>query len=60
MRKLVKPALCDPDNSVDLFDADRKNELGEMYCIAPAILLCTVRDHWGGYVMNYNKDLEIY
>lgn len=50
MRKYVKPASCDPKNSVSLFDADRKNEFGEMYCVAPAILQDRVDSYWADYV----------
>lgn len=51
MRKLIKPAYEDPDNSVDLFDADRKNEFGEKYCVAPAILLREADGIWNDYLM---------
>lgn len=51
MRKVVKPAHCDPENSVDLFDGDRKNEFGQMYCIAPGITSGEqVRNYWLGYI----------
>lgn len=50
MRKLIKPAHDDPDCSVDLFDADRQNPQGGLYCIAPAILLCEVEETWQRYV----------
>ena len=59
-RKLVKPAHDDPNNSVDLFDADRRNEFGEMYCVAPAILHQQVNNYWIGYLKNKDLDLEIY
>jgi len=37
MRKLVR--TCSYDfNSVSVFDADRKNEFGEMYCAASGVL----------------------
>jgi len=60
MRKLVKSARVDPKNSVDLFDADRQNEFGEMYCVAPAILPQQVNNYWLGYIKNKGEDLEIY
>ena len=62
MRKVIKPAHSDPDNSVDLFDGDRKNEFGKMYCVAPAIQYCQVNPYWLGYIKNRkNKDnMEIY
>jgi len=49
MKKVVKPAFGDPRHSVDLFDADRKNDRGEMYCVAPAILWSRVREEWERY-----------
>lgn len=49
MRKLVRPAHGDPHNSVDLFDADRKNQWGEMYCVAPAILSSQIESEWARY-----------
>lgn len=59
-RKLIKPAYEDPHNSIDLFDADRKNEFGEMYCISPAILPQQVNAYWIGYLKNKDLDMEIY
>lgn len=50
MRQFVKPAHDDPDNSVDLFDGDRKNKFGEMFCVAPAILYCQVEEYWEDYL----------
>lgn len=49
MRKLVMPAHDDPHHSVDLFDADRRNQFGETYCIAPAILPSQVAQEWDRY-----------
>jgi len=59
-RKLIKPSYADLDNSVDLFDADRKNEFGEMYCVAPSILPQQVNNYWIGYLKNKDLDLELY
>jgi len=50
VRKLVKPSHSDPHTSVDLFDADRKNDFGETYCVAPAILDNQVDEHWKWYL----------
>lgn len=50
MKQLIKPAHDDSSNSVDLFDADRMNDFGDMYCVAPAILRSQVNDHWNRYV----------
>ena len=51
MRKVVKTAYCDPDNSVDLFDGDRVNEFGHIFCVAPAILRSEVDSIWKRYVL---------
>jgi hypothetical protein len=50
MKKFVKPAFEDPDNSVDLFDSDRKNIFGGMYCVAPAILPRDINLVWNNYI----------
>jgi hypothetical protein len=50
MRKVVQPAYMDPHNSVDLFDADRQNAWGDMFCVAPAILRREVEEYWQRYV----------
>lgn len=49
MRKTVRPARDDPEGSVDLFDETRKNELGEMYCVQPAIMIEEVPYYWSRY-----------
>lgn len=49
MKKLVKPSVMDTKNSVDLFDADLTNELGDMLCIAPAILPEQADEYWKYY-----------
>lgn len=56
MRKVIKPAYMDPKNSVDLFDGDRLNQWGTMYCIAPAILSSEVAEYWKEYVELQSKD----
>ncbi len=50
MKKCVKPSLSDPEHSVDLFDADRTNESGDMLCVAPAILPEQADEYWNDYV----------
>lgn len=50
MRKCIRPAFEDRRGSVDLFDADRKNEEGGMFCVAPAILAQEVNAQWDYYV----------
>ena len=48
MKKLVR--VCSYDsNSVSLFDADRKNEFGEIYCVSPGILRNEVSLYWNTY-----------
>ena len=59
MRKLIKPAYDDPHNSVDLFDADRRNDFGEMYCVAPAILYSQVKEEWARYVKHQEGDTRL-
>ena len=50
MKKLVKRSYMDSRNSVDLFDADRKNSIGDMYCVSPAILLHQIDKEWKRYI----------
>ena len=57
-RKLVKESVNDPENSVSLFDANRLNELGEMYCVAPDILYEQVDYFWGYYLGYMNGSAE--
>lgn len=52
MKKIIKPAFEDPCNSVDLFDSDRENDFGEMFCIAPSILSSQIDFEWKQYVDN--------
>ena len=49
MKLVVKPSHEDQSNSVDVFDADRVNEFGGMYCVAPAIHFDQVDDAWDKY-----------
>ena len=49
MRKFVLPSKSDHRHSVDLFDADLQNELGDMLCVAPAILREQVDEYWRDY-----------
>lgn len=46
----VEPAHEDPENSVDLFDAKRRNENGELFCVAAAILPSQIEKEWSNYV----------
>ena len=50
MTKLVRPAHDDPHHSVDLFDADRRNRWGGLFCVAPAILPSQVEAAWRDYL----------
>ncbi len=36
-RYIYRPAAIDPINSSSIFDTQRKNEFGEMFCVAPAL-----------------------
>lgn len=49
-QKLVKPALMDPIYSVSVFDATRKNEFGEPYCVGAAISQDEVECCWADYL----------
>ncbi len=57
-RKLIKPAYDDPHNSIDLFDADRKNEFGEMYCVRPAILYSQADEYWTDYLKEIAVEVD--
>jgi len=48
-RMLVAPAFEELENSVDVFDADRKNSFGGLYCVAAVILLSQVEQAWDQY-----------
>lgn len=56
MRKVIKPCSYGP-NSVSVFDADRTNEYGEMYCVASGVMRDSDQAntqgsefHWVSYV----------
>jgi hypothetical protein len=49
MRKVIRTCSYD-SNSVSLFDGDRKNELGEMYCVQSGILYEQTDMFWGWYL----------
>lgn len=55
MKKVIKPSKSDPENSVDLFDADRENEFGEMFCVNPGILPEDADAYWTYYMNNPSK-----
>ena len=55
MKKVIKPSVSDPVNSVDLFDGDRVNEFGRMYCVSPALLDYQANAEWESYVKKENK-----
>jgi hypothetical protein len=48
--RVIKPAYEDPHNSVDVFDKDRVNDFGDMYCVAPAVLPEQANEEWGRYL----------
>lgn len=54
-KQLTRPAAADPFKSVSLFDANRENEWGEMYCVAPSILQSEVDEHWNAYLAGWNE-----
>lgn len=52
----IKPANADPYCFIDLFDAERKNESGEMHCIASAILPGEAAEYWKRYLSEKSKE----
>ncbi|NTU49427.1 MAG: hypothetical protein HGA87_00775 [Desulfobulbaceae bacterium] len=56
MRKLIKPSTIDPIGSVSLFDFDRVNDFGSMYCVAAHILMREVDEYWSQYVEYRNEE----
>jgi len=57
--KRVWPTFEDPDNSVDLFDANRANQFGGQHCVAPAILESQVEGEWIAYqIATLEKHIE--
>jgi hypothetical protein len=57
-KKLVKPSSFDPENSVSLFDANRENDFGEMYCVAPGILPGEVELYWQEYLDEFRPVVD--
>ena len=57
-RKEVRISTNDPDNSVSLFDTNRKNEFGEDYCVAPDILDIQVEVFWQTYVDEIEREFK--
>jgi len=58
MKKIIKAAHDDPDHSVDLFDGERVNQFGEIFCVEPAILLSEVDSCWKRYQKKYETSFE--
>lgn len=54
--KEVRESINDPDNSVSLFDSNRRNQYGEMYCVEPDILVSQVDEFWGIYIKGLEND----
>lgn len=52
MKCIIKQSNSDP-NSVDIFDLDKRNETGGMFCVAAAILPEQVPEHWIEYVTGH-------
>ena len=50
MRRVIYPCVYDPTRSVSVFDGDRKNQFGEMYCVADGISPEEVERVWQEYV----------
>lgn len=50
MKKIIKPSHIDSENSVDLFDGDRLNAYGGVYCVAVSIRDIDVEPLWNAYV----------
>lgn len=46
----VRISVNNPENSVSLFDLNRKNDFGELYCVAPDILESQVEEFWSEYI----------
>jgi len=55
-KQLVRPAVADPDNSVDLFDSTRANPAGTAFCVAAAIMRSDVQRYWQEYLRTYPQD----
>lgn len=47
--------MNDPQNSVSLFDMNRKNVYGEMFCVAPDILSFEVDRYWDSYLKSLDR-----
>lgn len=59
MKMLILPAQEDPDHSVDVFDRDRRNEMGGYWCVAPSVLAYEALYCWDRYVEENSLDLEM-
>ena len=58
MKKVIYPTTVDSDNSVDLYDGDRKNEFGKMWCVASAISPRQIDKYWDWYVKDMKQRTE--
>lgn len=56
-KKIVHESAMDPVKSVDLFDGNRTNFYGGMYCVAAGILPSEVETYWQEYVQALNNPL---
>lgn len=54
-KRLIKSA-GHGSNSVHLMDASRKNDSGEMYCVAPYLLPSQVDQEWQIYLKNIEQE----
>jgi len=50
MKCIIKPSASDLKNSVDVFDLDKRNKEGGMFCVAAAILPEQAKEYWKEYV----------
>jgi len=55
MRRVIYPCVFDPARTVSVFDADRTNQFGEMYCVADGIAPEEVDQRWKEYVRTSSR-----
>ena len=58
MRRVIYPCVFDPARTVAIYDADRVNAYGEMYCVADGIAPDEVDQYWGEYVKRKTLDIK--
>ena len=55
-KKDVRISINDPNNSISLFDLNRKNIYGEDYCVAPDILEKQIDEYWDRYMQQLREE----